>query len=186
MQWAAHLARDRRRSVHTVRAYQATAERLTAFLQAHWGARVDATALARVTSADLRAFLAMRRAEGLGNASAARELSAVRGFLAFAAPEAEAPRLRGPRVKKGVPRPISPDEVLALAGEVADDAAEPWIGARDWAVLLLLYGAGLRIGEAIALPARVLPLGETVMVTGKRDKTRVVPLLPQVRVAIEG
>ena len=186
MQWAAHLARDRRRSVHTVRAYQATAERLTAFLQAHWGARVDATALARVTSADLRAFLAMRRAEGLGNASAARELSAVRGFLAFAAPEAEAPRLRGPRVKKGVPRPISPDEVLALAGAVADDAAEPWIGARDWAVLLLLYGAGLRIGEAIALPARVLPLGETVMVTGKRDKTRVVPLLPQVRVAIEG
>lgn len=189
MQWAAHLARDRRRSAHTVRAYQATAERLVAFLQTHWGERVDAAALARVTPADLRAFLAARRGGpggGLGNASAARELSAVRGFLAFAAPDAPPPRVRGPRVKKGVPRPISPDEVLALAGEVADEAAEPWIGARDWAVLLLLYGAGLRIGEAIALPARVLPLGETLMVTGKRDKTRVVPLLPQVRAAIEG
>ncbi|MEI5685958.1 tyrosine recombinase XerC [Sphingomonas kyungheensis] len=182
--WAAHLARDRRRSAHTVRAYQATAERLTAFLQAHWGERVDAAALARVTAADLRAFLAARRGQGLSNASAARELSAVRGFLAFVVPGGEAPRLRGPRVKAGVPRPISPDEALALADAVADDAAEPWIGTRDWAVLLLLYGAGLRIGEAIALPARVLPLGETLAVTGKRDKTRIVPLLPAVRDAI--
>ncbi|WP_271299359.1 tyrosine recombinase XerC [Sphingomonas sp. CV7422] len=182
--WAAHLARDRRRSAHTVRAYQATAERLTAFLQAHWGERVDAAALGRVTAADLRAFLAARRGQGLGNASAARELSAVRGFLAFVVPGGEAPRLRGPRVKAGVPRPISPDEALALADAVADDAAEPWIGARDWAVLLLLYGAGLRIGEAIALPARQLPLGETLAVTGKRDKTRIVPLLPAVRDAI--
>jgi integrase/recombinase XerC len=185
MQWAAHLARDRRRSAHTVRAYRAGAERLVAFLQAHWGERPTAAALARVSAADLRAFLAARRGEGLGNASAARELSAVRGFLAFVAPDAAMPRLRGPRVKPGVPRPIAPDEVMALAGEVADEAAEPWVGARDWAVLLLLYGAGLRIGEAIALPARVLPLGETLTVTGKRDKTRIVPLLPQVRAAVE-
>ena len=176
-----HLARDRRRSAHTVRAYQATAERLLAFLQRHWGG--PATDLTRVTTADLRAFLAARRGEGLGNASAARELSAVRGFLAFAG--AAAPRLRGPRVKKGIPRPVSPADAVALAEEVADDAAEPWIGARDWAVLLLLYGAGLRIGEAMVLPARVLPLGETLSVTGKRAKTRVVPLLPQVRGAIE-
>ena len=178
--YAQHLARDRRRSVHTVRAYQATAERLLAFLQAHWG---EAPELARVSAADLRAFLAMRRADGLGNASAARELSAVRGFLAFAG--ADAPKLRGPRVKKGVPRPVSPADAVALAEEVAEDAAEPWIGARDWAVLLLLYGAGLRIGEACALPARVLPLGEVLSVTGKRGKTRIVPLLPQVRRAIE-
>lgn len=185
MRWAAHLARDRRRSAHTVRAYQASAERLVAFLQRHWGEHPGAEALAQVSAADLRAFLAARRAEGLGNASAARELSAVRGFLAFAAPDATQPRLRGPRVKPGVPRPIAPDEVMALAAEVADEAADPWVGARDWALLLLLYGAGLRIGEAIALPARVLPLGETLVVTGKRDKTRIVPLLPQVRAAVE-
>ncbi len=98
---------------------------------------------------------------------------------------ADAPRLRGPKVAKGVPRPVAPADVLALAGEVADEASAPWIGARDWAVLLLLYGAGLRIGEAMALTASVLPLGETLTVTGKRAKTRVVPLLPQVRTAID-
>lgn len=185
MLWAEHLTRDRRRSVHTVRAYRASAERLVAFLGAHWGERVDRATLARVTAADLRAYLAHRRGDGLGNASAARELSAVRGFLAWANAEAEAPRLRGPRVKAGVPRPVSPAEAIALAEEVADDAAEPWIGARDWAVLLLLYGAGLRIGEAMALTGAILPLGATIVVTGKRAKTRIVPLLPQVRRAIE-
>jgi integrase/recombinase XerC len=177
-----HLSRDRRRSAHTVRAYQATAERLLAFLQAHWGEPADAR-LGDVSQADLRAFLAYRRTEGLGNASAARELSAVRGFLTWAG--TEAPRLRGPRVKKGLPRPISPAEAVALAEEVADDAREPWIASRDWAVLMLLYGAGLRISEATGLPARVLPLGETLSVTGKRSKTRIVPLLPQVRGAME-
>jgi integrase/recombinase XerC len=185
MLWGEYLARDRRRSVHTIRAYRATAERLTAFLQAHWGERVDRAALAHVTASDLRAYLADRREHGLGNASAARELSAVRGFLAWANADAAQPRMRGPRVKAGVPRPVSPADALALADEVADDAAEPWIGARDWAVLLLLYGAGLRIGEAVTLAGDILPLGETIRVTGKRAKTRIVPLLPQVRAAIE-
>jgi integrase/recombinase XerC len=184
--YAQHLTRDRRRSVHTVRAYQATAERLVAFLQAHWGEAVTGPVLAKVSAADLRAYLAHRRNDGLSNASAARELSAVRGFLRFAAgEEAELPRLRGPRVKKGVPRPIAPHEVVALAETAAEEAREPWIGARDWAVLLLLYGAGLRIGEAVSLTGEVLPLGPTMRVTGKRGKTRIVPLLPQVREAIE-
>lgn len=183
--WASHLARDRRRSPHTVRAYQATAERLVRFLSQHWGDAVDAAALGSVSAADLRAYLAQRRGEGLGNASAARELSAVRGFLRFAAGEGAAPRLQGPRVKKGVPRPVSPDEAVALAEDVAEEAREPWIGARDWAVLMLLYGAGLRIGEATGLTPAILPLGATISVTGKRDKTRIVPLLPQVREAIE-
>ena len=184
--YAEHLARDRRRSAHTVRAYEATAVRLVAFLQSHWGGPVTREALAQVVAADLRAFLAQRRNEGLGNASAARELSAVRSFLKFAAGAgAELPRLRGPRVKKGVPRPISPQEAVSLAETVSEEASEPWLAARDWAVLLLLYGAGLRIGEAVALTGAVLPLGETMRVTGKRDKTRTVPLLPQVREAIE-
>jgi integrase/recombinase XerC len=185
VEWARHLARDRRRSAHTVRAYQATAERLSRFLSDHWGGPVDASALGKVSAADLRAYLAQRRGEGLGNASAARELSAVRGFLAFAGGKDGVPRLKGPRVKRGVPRPVSPDEAVALAEDVAESAAEGWIGARDWAVLMLLYGAGLRIGEAVGLTGAVLPLGETLVVTGKRNKTRIVPLLPQVRAAVE-
>jgi integrase/recombinase XerC len=181
--FATFLSRDRRRSAHTVRAYAATAERLIAFLQGHWGRAADAAALGRIGAADLRAFLARRREDGLANTSAARELSAVRAFLDFLG--IDAPRLRGPRTGKGIPRPISPDEAVALAEDVADEAAEPWIGARDWAVLLLLYGAGLRIGEALSLTGAILPLGDTIMVTGKRDKTRVVPLLPPVRAAID-
>lgn len=180
-----HLARDRRRSAHTVRAYQTTAARLLHFLTQHWGELPDATRLSSVSAADLRAYLAYRRGQGLGNASAAREVSAVRGFLAFAAGAEAMPRIKAPRVKKGVPRPVSPQEAVALAEDVAEAAAEPWLAARDWAVLLLLYGAGLRIGEAVAMTAAALPLGETLAVTGKRDKTRIVPLLPQVREAIE-
>jgi integrase/recombinase XerC len=177
--FADHLRRDRRRSVHTVRAYIATAERLVAFLREHQGGEPDLRALG---VADLRAFLASRRADGIGNASAARELSAVRTFLNFVG--AEAPRVRGPKVKKGVPRPVSPAEAIALADEVAEER-EGWTGARDLAVLLLLYGAGLRIGEAMGLTGAALPLGQTLTVLGKRNKTRVVPLLPQLREAIE-
>ena len=182
-EFAAHLNRDRRRSAHTVRAYQATAERLQAFLTEHWGEAVDRAALRRLSQSDLRAFLADRRGDGLTNASAARELSAVRAFLAFA--DVPVPRVRGPRVKAGVPRPVMPQDAVALAQDVADEAALPWIAARDWAVLMLLYGAGLRIGEATTLTGAVLPLGATLSVTGKRAKTRIVPLLPQVRAAIE-
>lgn len=186
--WETHLRRDRGRSVHTVRAYAATAQRLIGFLGRHRAAAIDGKALATVDAAELRAFLADRRGEGIGNASAARELSALRGFLAFVVGETggEAPpRLRGPCIKKGVPRPVSPDEAIAIAEDAADEADATWIGLRDKAVLLLLYGAGLRIGEAVGLMGAVLPLGETLVVTGKRNKTRVVPLLAQVRAAIE-
>ena len=183
--WDAHLRRDRRRSVHTVRAYVATAHRLIAFLGRHRGRTVDRALLAGLDPVDLRSFLADRRAEGIGNASAARELSAIRGFLAFAAEQAAVPRMRGPKIKRGVPRPVSPDEALSLADEVAGAANEPWVAARDFAVLLLLYGSGLRIGEAVGLMGDVLPLGEALRVTGKRSKTRLVPLLPGVRDAIE-
>ncbi len=183
--WGTHLLQDRRRSAHTVRAYVATAHRLIGFLGKHRGEGVDAAMLGGLAAADLRAYLAARRAAGIANASAARELSAVRGFLAFAGGDAATPRLKGPRVKRGVPRPVSPADAIALAEDVADDAALPWIAARDLAVLLLLYGAGLRVGEAMALTGAVLPLGETLSVTGKRAKTRIVPLLPKVRAAIE-
>ena len=184
--WQHSLAVEQRRSLHTVRAYVTTAERLCAFLQEHEGRGGDAALLSALTPATLRAYLAYRRGEGLSNASAARELSAVRAFLRFVGgKEAAVPLVKGPRVKKGVPRPVSPDEVLALAEDVAEQRLDRWQGARDWAVLMLLYGAGLRIGEAMSLTGEVLPLGETLRVTGKRGKTRIVPLIPPVRAAIE-
>ncbi len=173
--FAQHLTRDRRRSVHTVRAYVATAERLAAHLGS---VRVPDTL-------ELRGYLAARRSDGLSNASAARELSAIRCFLEFIGGADAGPRIKGPRVKKGLPRPITPSEAIALAEDVAGQADEAWVSARDWAVLMLLYGAGLRIGEATGLTGAILPLGATMTVTGKREKTRLVPLLAQVKTAIE-
>jgi len=183
-EWRSHLADNRRRSPHTVRAYTAAAARLVAALDSE-----DWASVARIGAPALRSHLAARRAEGLGNASAARELSALKAFLAFArdragSDETAAPRLRGPRVKKGIPRPVTPDDAVNLADRVEDEAQEAWIGARDRAVLMLLYGAGLRIAEALALSADALPLGETLLVTGKGGKQRVAPLLPVVREAV--
>ncbi|WP_326913434.1 tyrosine recombinase XerC [Sphingopyxis chilensis] len=183
--WDAHLAHEKRRSEHTRRAYIATAERFCAFLSRHRGGAVDARIIKALTPNDLRAYLAERRAEGLGNASAARELSALRSFLRFVGgSNASVPQMRGPRVKKGLPRPVAPAEVLRLAHDVEDNAREGWVGARDFALLLLLYGAGLRIGEALSLTGAVLPLGDTLRVTGKRSKTRIVPILPAVAGAV--
>jgi integrase/recombinase XerC len=189
LRWHDHLTHERRRSEHTVRAYVATGYRLIVFLAEHLGGPVDGPALCALQPADLRAYLGRRRAAGLGNASAARELSAIRGFLAFAAAEqgreASLPRIKGPKKPRSVPRPISPDEAVALAEETGENQALPWIAARNEAVLLLLYGSGLRVAEALGLTGAALPLGETVAVTGKRAKTRIVPLLAPVREAIE-
>jgi integrase/recombinase XerC len=189
LRWQQHLERDRRRSPHTVRAYAATALRLIEFLTVHFGGPVGQEELAALKPADLRAYLTRRRATGLGNSSAARELSAVRGFLAFAAAErggeASLPRLKGPRKARSVPRPISPDEVVSLAEEAGEEASAEWIAARDEALLLLLYGSGLRVAEALAITGAALPLREALVVTGKRNKTRIVPLLESVKQAIE-
>ncbi|MEO6151832.1 MAG: tyrosine recombinase XerC [Croceibacterium sp.] len=181
--WGQHLAQNRRRSPHTVRAYLGAATRLIG----ETGAQ-DWPALARLDVHALREQLARRRADGLGNVSAARELSALKSLLTFAREQAGddlvALRLRGPRVKKGLPRPVTPDDAVNVADAVDAAASEPWIGARDRAVLLLMYGAGLRIAEALSLTGADVPMGETLLVTGKGGKQRVVPILPAVGAAV--
>ena len=187
--WASYLQHDRRRSAHTVRAYVATAHRLIDFLGLYRGEAVAGDSLLGLGSTDLRAFLAHRRAEGLGAASAGRELSGVRAFLNYAAEStgnhAQLPRVRAPKRPRTLPRPASPEDAVSLAEDAGAAASEPWIGARDLAILLLLYGAGLRVAEALSLSARDLPIGATLRVTGKRAKTRVVPIVAMVKQAIE-
>lgn len=171
-----------------MRAYVATAHRLIDFLGKYRGEEIGRFALLNLHAADLRAFLADRRGEGLGASSAAREMSAVRAFLTFAA-EAQGttpqlPRTRAPKRPRTLPRPASPEDAIALAEEAGAGAPNDWIGARDLAILLLLYGSGLRVAEATGLTARVLPLGQAMRVTGKRSKTRIVPLVQAVKEAI--
>jgi len=187
--WASHLQHDRRRSLHTVRAYVATAHRFIDFLGRYRGEIIEPDSLLGLTAPDLRAFLAQRRAEGLGPSSAARELSGVRAFLKYAAEQAgtpaQLPRTRAPKRPRTLPRPAAPDEAMGLAEDAAGAASAPWIGARDLAVLLLLYGAGLRVAEALSLTANMLPIGSTLRVIGKRSKTRIVPIVPAIREAVE-
>ena len=182
--WRDHLTHAKRRSPHTVRAYVSAAQRMVAAKAiAGW------SEAAEIEAPDLRRHLAARRADGLGNASAARELSALKAFIAFAReqagdPEPTAPRLRGPRLKKGLPRPVTPDEAVNIADLVDGLAGDDWVGARDRAVLLLMYGSGLRIAEALSLKGRDADLGETLSVTGKGGKQRIVPILPITREAV--
>jgi len=182
--WRSHLTDARRRSPHTVRAYVAAAQRL---IQAHdfksW------QEIAQVEAPDLRTHLAARRSEGLANTSAARELSALKALIAFARaesgdPDPSTPRLQGPRLKKGLPRPVTPDDAVNIVDLIDGTSTEDWIGARDRAVLLLMYGSGLRIAEALSLHGRDVPLGETLLVTGKGGKQRMVPILPITREAV--
>jgi integrase/recombinase XerC len=183
------LQHDRRRSPHTVRAYEATAHRLIDFLGHYRGEPIDSPGLNAVAAQDLRAFLADRRASGLGSSSTARELSGVRAFLKYAAEQSgrhvQLPRTRAPKRPRTLPRPAAPEDAVELAENAAEAASAPWIGARDLAILLLLYGAGLRVAEAMSLTAVIMPIGATLRITGKRSKMRVVPIVPAVREAIE-
>lgn len=189
LRWADFLRHDRRRSPHTVRAYLATAHRFIDFLGHHRGEEIGRFSLLNLSAADLRAFLADRRAGGLSASSAAREMSAVRSFLTFAAEDADTtpqiPRTRAPRRPKTLPRAVSPDEAVSLAEDARDSAQLDWVGKRDLAILLLLYGSGLRIAEAMGLQGGVLPIGTSIRVIGKGNKARVVPVVPAVREAID-
>lgn len=190
VEWLDSLTHGRRLSPHTVRAYAASLHGFVEFMGGHLGGPVSNAALASLTQVDFRSYLAHRRTDGLANISVAREVSALRSFFAWTARQHGLvcdglTGLASPKIPRRVPRPVTPADALALADGAGETHDKAWLAARDTAVLLLLYGAGLRIAEALALTGTVLPLGETLTVTGKRNKTRIVPLLPQVRAAIE-
>ena len=195
--WLEHLAHERRCSPRTLDSYGANLRSFLGFIERHREEAVTAEGLGTVSAADLRAYLAFRRQGGQGGErplsprSVSQALSSIRSFYAWLDRRmgVSAPALalvRGPRVKPGAPRPVSPDQALGLLGEVEDDGdKEPWEVARDAAVLTLLYGCGLRISEALSLKRADAPLGDTVRILGKGGKTRLVPVLPAVVEAVD-
>jgi len=182
------LAHESRASPHTIRAYGDDLTRFLEFLREHFGKPPDERLLAKASPADIRAFITVRRAEGLGSKGVARALAAVRGFFRHLAREGilenAAPRaVRTPRIKRGLPRPLSENDA-ADALERAGEHDVEWLAARDRALLTLLYGAGLRISEALALKRGDVPLGSSLSIVGKGTKERAVPVLAVVREAI--
>lgn len=188
--WLASLSDARRLSPHTLRAYADTGGRFLRHVNETHGRPLDLALFETLNAADFRGYFSARRGDGLTNASIAREFSALRGWIGWLRRQYGAKLLaiesvQTPRVRKGLPRPLSPDDALALAETSGEMHDEPWMQARDIAVLLLLYGAGLRIGEALSLCGDILPLRESLPIVGKGQKTRVIVLLPVVREAIE-
>jgi integrase/recombinase XerC len=188
--WLARLSAVRGASPRTVDAYRADVAGYLGFLAGHWGGPAGAAALARVSTADLRAWMAHERGRGLSARSLARALSAVKGFHAWLAeahglPAPAVTATRGPRVKPRLPRPVAPDAARALIAAVELQTLEPWVGARDVAVATLLYGCGLRISEALALKESDAPLGEMLRIRGKGGRERLVPVLPVAARAVE-
>ncbi len=186
--WLASLAHERRASPHTLRAYGDDMARFLDFLHGHLGGGVNERALAKLSPADIRAFITVRRAEGLGAKGVQRAMAAVRSFFRYLAREnilesAAARSIRTPRIRKGLPRPLS-ERDAARAIAVAGENDIEWIARRDAALLTLLYGAGLRISEALSLKRGDVPLAQAITILGKGRKERVVPVLDQVREAI--
>lgn len=187
--WLASLAHERRASTNTLRAYGDDAARFLAFLHEHLGETVSERSLAKLTPADIRAFITVRRSQGLGAKGVQRALAAVRSFFRYLAREnilenAAARSVRTPRIARGLPRPLSEVDA-SRAIEVAGEHDVEWLGARDVALLTLLYGAGLRISEALSLRRGDVPVPSALTILGKGGKERVVPLLGAVREAID-
>jgi integrase/recombinase XerC len=192
--WLAHLAGERRVSPHTATSYARDLRQFLHFAAVHFGEPPSLATFAGLAPADLRAFLAARRGLGAGSRSLLRQLAGLRSFarylerngkgkaLAFAA-------LRPPRIKRGLPKPVSIDGArqVVRADARAGDNRPQWIIARDAAVLTLLYGAGLRISEALTIKRCEAPVGarDVLTVIGKGQKTRAVPIIKPVGQAIE-
>jgi integrase/recombinase XerC len=186
--WLASLRHERRASPHTLRAYGDDVARFLGFQAMHVGGTVSEKTLAKLLPRDIRAFITHRRAEGLGAGGVQRALAAVRSFYKFLAREgvlenAAARSVRTPRVRRSLPRPLSVEDAGRAIHEAGEHDVE-WLGARDAALLTLLYGAGLRISEALGLKRGDVPLGATLTVLGKGAKERSLPVLPLVAEAL--
>lgn len=188
-EWCTHLRAIDGRATKTVTAYAADVIAWLDFLARHRGGAEGVAALVQVPQADLRAFMAAERARGLSARSLARRLSGIKGFTAWLAEreglDASATlSARAPRHRRTLPRPLSETGARAMLDAVGDDAREPWIAARDTAVLTLLYGLGLRISEALGLTGAAHPLPDVLRITGKGGKERLVPVLPAAAQAV--
>lgn len=177
-------------SANTLEAYRADAVDFVTFLTAHHAEPQGLAPLARVTTPDMRAWMAHLRREGLAARSVARKLSAVKSFYRWLAQrEGFEPTAvlsaRAPKFQKKLPRPLTEDAARAMIETVGMQSQTTWQSARDMAVVTLLYGCGLRISEALGLIGRDLPLGESLRILGKGRKERIVPVLPVARRAVE-
>lgn len=187
--WLAGLSALRGASPHTLAAYRRDVAGFLDFMAAHLGGPPGPGELAGLGAADVRAWQAELRRRGLSAASAARALSAVRGFARWMAESRgiESPALlaaRGPRRKARLPRPIPVEGALAVLDEAGRQHDEPWIAVRDVAVVTLLYACGLRLSEALALRRADHPLPECLRILGKGGRERMVPVLPAARAAV--
>jgi len=188
--WLSHLRAERRLSPKTLEAYSRDLRQCLAFLAEHWGTRVTLSSFAGLEASDIRAFMAKRRADEIAGRSLMRALAGLRSFGRFLEREGKGrvgalSAIRAPKVGKSLPKPIhiTAAKRFADADERAGETRETWILARDAAVMALLYGSGLRISEALGLKRRDVPLpgeGDVLIVTGKGNKTRMVPVLQNV------
>jgi integrase/recombinase XerC len=193
--WLSHLRAERRLSPKTLEAYARDVRQCLMFLSAHWGAPVTLPRFAALEASDVRAFMASRRAGDIGGRSLMRALAGLRSFARFLEQEGKGKvgalsAIRAPKVGKSLPKPIQIAAARRFtdADERAGENREPWIWARDAAVMALLYGSGLRISEALGLKRRDVPApgaGEVLIVTGKGNKTRMVPVLQNVLALIQ-
>jgi integrase/recombinase XerC len=186
-QWLKHLGSERRLSPKTLEAYRRDVLQFLAFLAGHLGGAPSLKELAALTPADVRAFLAARRADAIGSRSLMRSLAGLRAFARFLERNGKGKvgalaAVRAPKIGKTLPRPLSAGAAKRVADpdSAAGDEREPWIHARDAAVLGLLYGCGLRISEALGLQRGDIGARDTITVMGKGRKERMVPVIPQV------
>ena len=185
--WLRHLAAERRLSPKTVEAYRLDVLQFLGFLSEHLGGAPSLKELAALAPADVRAFLAARRAQAIGSRSLMRSLAGLRAFARYLETNGKGKvgalaAVRAPKIGKTLPRPLTDSAAKSMADPLsaAGDGREPWIHARDAAVLALLYGCGLRISEALGLTRAQIGAGDALTVTGKGRKQRMVPVIEPV------